>query len=220
MKIIGHRGAASIALENTLESIAVALSLDIDAIEFDVRRTKDNQLVVMHDEDTGRIAAEKLSAHKSTLKEIQKLRLHNNEHIPSLDEALQLIGSKKPVIIDIKDNKVADQILEIISRHPDANISFTGLHYQEMLLIKAKRPDIEFYVQNHFSPIDIVQTAKALGASGVSLNMWLLNPLTYFLTRRYKLKLMVYTVNHTFIGKFIKFLYPEVLICTNNPRKF
>src|SRR5688572_24217312 len=55
MKIIGHRGAAGIALENTAESIKAALALPIDGMEIDVRRTKDGHLVVIHDEDTSRI---------------------------------------------------------------------------------------------------------------------------------------------------------------------
>lgn len=50
-KIIGHRGAAGLALENTTESFKKAMELDIDFIEFDVRLTKDRQLVVHHYEN-------------------------------------------------------------------------------------------------------------------------------------------------------------------------
>ncbi|HWA55884.1 MAG TPA: glycerophosphodiester phosphodiesterase family protein [Gemmatimonadales bacterium] len=47
--VIGHRGAAGYAPENTLVSFRRALALGADAIEFDVRRAKDGVAVVMHD---------------------------------------------------------------------------------------------------------------------------------------------------------------------------
>lgn len=220
MKIIGHRGAAGIAIENTLESIAAALTHNIDAIEFDVRRTKDNQLVLLHDGDSRRISDINISVHKATLKELQELRLHNGEHIPSLDEALELIGIQKPVIIDIKDHHISDLLLEAMDRHPKVDIRFTGRHYDEMKKIHRARPNTIFFVQNHFSPIEVIQQARNLGATGISLNVWLLNPLTYFMARRYNLQLMVYTVNHALLVSFLMRLYPNILLCTNYPDKF
>ena len=56
MKIIGHRGAAGLALENTLPGIELARLLGVDAIEIDVRKTKDNQLILCHDADLKRVA--------------------------------------------------------------------------------------------------------------------------------------------------------------------
>lgn len=220
MKIIGHRGAAGIAVENTLESIAAAMKHDIFAIEIDVRKTKDNKLVLMHDPITKRIADKNLIVSKATLAELKQLRLKNNHRVASLDEALALMGDKVPVIIDIKDTDLHEQLVDTLDRHPNVTISFTGRKYDEMKKIFKARPGTAFFVQNHFSPIDVIQQARALGASGISLNMWLLNPLTYYLARRYNLQLMVYTVNHTFIARFLKRLYPDILLCTNYPGKF
>ena len=47
--IIGHRGAAGLAPENTLESFEAAIAAGADCIEFDVRRTSDGKGVVFHD---------------------------------------------------------------------------------------------------------------------------------------------------------------------------
>ena len=49
MKVIGHRGAASFAPENTFAGFDLALQLGVDAIETDVQRTKDGKLVLFHD---------------------------------------------------------------------------------------------------------------------------------------------------------------------------
>jgi glycerophosphoryl diester phosphodiesterase len=47
--LIGHRGAAGLAPENTLTAFATALDLGVDAIELDVHLTRDSALVVYHD---------------------------------------------------------------------------------------------------------------------------------------------------------------------------
>ncbi len=54
--VIAHRGDSSNALENSLEAIHRALSLPVDMIEIDIRKSRDNDLYVMHDKLTGRTA--------------------------------------------------------------------------------------------------------------------------------------------------------------------
>jgi glycerophosphoryl diester phosphodiesterase len=48
--IIAYRGASSLARENTIESFKKAIEIGVDMIEFDVRRSKDQALIVHHDE--------------------------------------------------------------------------------------------------------------------------------------------------------------------------
>lgn len=47
--VIGHRGNAAHAPENTLESFRQAVALGVEALEFDVRLTADGHVVVLHD---------------------------------------------------------------------------------------------------------------------------------------------------------------------------
>ncbi len=49
--IVGHRGAPRRARENTIESLDVAETFRVDAVEFDVRQTRDGEAVLYHDED-------------------------------------------------------------------------------------------------------------------------------------------------------------------------
>ena len=51
MRIIGHRGARGEAPENTLGGFRYLHNLGVRAVEFDVRQLKDDQLVVIHDDD-------------------------------------------------------------------------------------------------------------------------------------------------------------------------
>src|SRR4051794_33655517 len=52
--VVGHRGNRAHAPENTLESLREAVALGVDAVEFDLRVSRDGELVVMHDETLGR----------------------------------------------------------------------------------------------------------------------------------------------------------------------
>jgi len=52
--VIGHRGAAAYAPENTCSGFEAAAALGIQWVEFDVRLTRDKQAIVFHDEDLER----------------------------------------------------------------------------------------------------------------------------------------------------------------------
>ncbi|MDQ3782022.1 MAG: glycerophosphodiester phosphodiesterase, partial [Actinomycetota bacterium] len=51
--IIAHRGASASAPENSMAAFALAVAQDADGVEFDVRRTEDEVLVVHHDAVVG-----------------------------------------------------------------------------------------------------------------------------------------------------------------------
>lgn len=219
-RIIGHRGAAGLALENTPESLLAAAQYAVDAIELDVRRTKDGQLVVMHDSHTRRVADKRVAIRSLTLKELRNLELKNGQSIPTLEDVFRLIGHLKLLVIDVKDNDTDEELLRLFEKYPTVRVELTSLRHKVLAKIHAARPDIPILVLEHFSPFEIINTARRLKATGISLNMWLMNPLTYRMARRYGLELRVYTVNNPWLMKFFKKLYPDVGIYTDHPHKF
>ena len=111
---IAHRGASSLAPENTLESFKKAIELKCDGIELDVHMTKDNQLVVIHDEFLDRTTNGTGSVRNLTLNEIKKLdagshfsNKFKDSKIPTLKEALEIKqwepGIEKNVITMIQN---------------------------------------------------------------------------------------------------------------------
>lgn len=219
-KIIGHRGVAGLALENTAEGIKVALALPIDGIEIDVRVTKDDQLVVLHDEHTGYVSDTRLWASESSLAELQKITLKNGEHLLSLERALDLIAGKKPVTIDVKGMGASGALGRILADYKKADITISSRQYAEIPKMHKLLPDVPFLVQSHLSPTDVVHTAHMLHADGISLNKWLMNPLIYRLARRTKLAIRVYTVNQPWLVRLFMKFYPEVAIYTDHPERF
>lgn len=219
MKIISHRGAAGLALENTTESIKAALKLPVYAIEIDIRRTVDGQLILLHDAHTGHVSNKTLLVQNSTLEELRALTLHNGERIPTLEEVFKLVGDKKRLALDIKSTGVADQLLDLLKRYPKVQAFLSGRPYDELARIHKANPRLPFLIQHHYDPMEVVHRAKRMGAFGVCLNFWLMNPLTYRLAKREGLKVYVYTLNHRWLLRFFQILYPEAVIITNHPEK-
>ncbi len=109
IKIVAHRGANKFAPENTLAAIKKALDIGVDMIEIDVHLTKDNQLIVIHDETLERTTngSGRISGH--TLLELKELDAGSwfskdfiGEPLPTLDEVLEVINGQTTCLIEIK----------------------------------------------------------------------------------------------------------------------
>lgn len=74
-KFCAHRGVSALMPENTLPAFGAALALGADEIEFDVRLTKDQKLIVSHDNTLERISDGQGSLCEFTLEELQKLNI-------------------------------------------------------------------------------------------------------------------------------------------------
>jgi len=112
---IGHRGARAYEPENTLRSFKKALEIGVDAVELDVRKTKDNQLVVIHDADVKRTTDGKGLVSELTLKEIKEFSAEKGEKIPTLKEALDFLDKKVKILIELKESGVEEKVLSLVS---------------------------------------------------------------------------------------------------------
>jgi glycerophosphoryl diester phosphodiesterase len=70
---VGHRGNSAHAPENTLESFRQAVALGVDALEFDVRLTRDGEVVVIHDPTVARTTGASGIVDEMTLAELRRL---------------------------------------------------------------------------------------------------------------------------------------------------
>lgn len=221
-KIIGHRGAAGLALENTLESIRAAIRAGVDAIEFDVHATKDGKIVVCHDNHLARISDSTALLQSLTYEELQKISLRNGETVPTLRQVLEIAEAHAmPVIIEIKVKGYTEKICSIADEYPGLDITFASFRRGVIETCRKLKPEAPAMVgRSGAHPFEIVEIAKREHATGIDFNFRLLNPLTYWLCKRAGLQIMVYTVRSKRVGNLIRRLYPEVWICTDYPNKF
>jgi glycerophosphoryl diester phosphodiesterase len=112
---IGHRGAAGEKFENSLSGFKHALSLDVDAIELDIR-VHHGELWVIHDHELSRLTAVK--GLFDDLEDPGKTHLNNGEPIPRLKDVLDIYWGKMPVNIEIKSLNTAALLLEVLSQYP------------------------------------------------------------------------------------------------------
>ncbi|MDA1091447.1 MAG: glycerophosphoryl diester phosphodiesterase [Proteobacteria bacterium] len=98
-KIIGHRGAAGHAPENTLASMHKAADLGVEWVEFDTKITKDGAVIVFHDDKLERITGVKGDVAKTALKEIQTFDAgawfgeeFTGERVATLEQAIQVLA--------------------------------------------------------------------------------------------------------------------------------
>ncbi len=113
---IAHRGIFDNIKtpENSIASFKKALRYNY-SIELDVKLTKDNILVVFHDDNLKRMTGIDKLVEETNYNELKKLRLLNtNEYIPTLDEVLILINNKVLLDIEVKDTKRIKEITTIL----------------------------------------------------------------------------------------------------------
>lgn len=113
-KIFAHRGYSAKFPENTMLAFQKAYQAKADGIEIDVHLTKDEEIVVCHDEDLDRVTGTYGYIREKTLQELKSLSFHNNMdsykdykglEIPTLKEFLEWAGPKDLEInIELKTN--------------------------------------------------------------------------------------------------------------------
>ena len=128
-EVIAHKGASGIAPENTLAAFAMALEMGVDMVELDVRQTKDEEIVVIHDETLDRTTNGKGLVHDYTLEEIKQLDAgswfdpeFSDQRVPTLKEVLDIIKGKCKVLIEIKHTDhphyedFAEKLIDVIKK--------------------------------------------------------------------------------------------------------
>ena len=110
--ICAHRGAMQSHPENTIAAFKEAIRLGAQMIEFDVRLTKDNELIVIHDETVNRTTNGSGLVNELTLSEVRKLDAGSwkskefvGEKVPTLKETLQIMPQNIWLNIHLKGNK-------------------------------------------------------------------------------------------------------------------
>jgi glycerophosphoryl diester phosphodiesterase len=161
---IGHRGARAYASENTLTSFKKAIEIGVNAIELDVRKTKDKQLVVIHDADVKRTTNGKGPVSELTLQEIKNFSIEGNEKIPTLQEALEFLGNKVKILIELKETGLEAQVLDVVHKLGLENsVIVTSFLEDALRKIRELNPNVEtgLIYAKHKNPVQAALDLKA-----------------------------------------------------------
>ncbi|WP_294619328.1 glycerophosphodiester phosphodiesterase family protein [uncultured Bacteroides sp.] len=136
--VVAHRGDWRNFPENSLEAIDNAIKMGVDIVELDVKKTKDGELILMHDRTLNRTTTGKGLVSDNTLDDIRKLNLRNGcnirtiHKVPTLEEALLHAKGKIMINLDQAD-LYFDQIYELMQK--------TGTTRQ--IIMKGRKPATE-----------------------------------------------------------------------------
>jgi glycerophosphoryl diester phosphodiesterase len=125
--IVAHRGLLQHAPENTLANFRACLELRL-GFEFDVARTKDGQLVCIHDDTVNRTTNGTGKVAELTLDEIRRLDAGNwfdskftGEKVPTIEEVLKLVADYRQqdvlIAVDLKAEAVEQDVVRLAERH-------------------------------------------------------------------------------------------------------
>jgi len=171
MIIIGHRGAASYEPENTLLSIGKAIDLKVNAVEIDVHLTKDNNLVVIHDDKVDKTTNNKGYVKNFNLSELKKLDAGKNEKIPTLQEVIDFVKGKIKLIIELKGLKTAKPVVRLIEKNKIVKDVYVISFWHDMVKeVKELNKNIKTGVLFVGHPVNAVNLAKDADADVLVMN--------------------------------------------------
>lgn len=122
VEIAGHRGASYDAPENTLASVELAWRQGAEAVEVDVRLSRDGRIVVIHDADTKRVGGRDRKVADQTLEELRTIDVGRwkaerwaGERMPLLEDVLATIPPGKRLFIEVKcGDEIVPELVRVL----------------------------------------------------------------------------------------------------------
>lgn len=143
---IAHRGLHDkVNPENSLGAFAKAIENGY-CIELDVHLSKDQTVVVFHDESLERMTGSGGEVSQYVLQSLRNLRLGDtDEKIPTLKEVLDFVAGRVPIVIEIKCNKhdgtIESEVMKLL------------VHYQGEYTIQSFNPYTLKWIREHYSQV-------------------------------------------------------------------
>lgn len=190
--ITGHRGASSVAPENTLAAFRKAWEIGCDAIEGDFRLTSDKKIVCLHDSNTQRNTGINKVVSETSLQSLQALDFgilkdtrYAGETCPTLSQVLSIVPPHGQIFVELKTGpEIVKPLAECLQKSllPTSQIILITFNEDTAKRCRTTFPNIRIhwltYFQHHesqtktWSPSaqQIASTLDRIGADGVGLH--------------------------------------------------
>lgn len=140
VSVISHRGDWRNTPENSIRAIQNCIDLGVNMVEIDIKKTKDNELILLHDKTLDRTTTGKGLPQDYTLAEIKQMKLRNgagvatSHQIPTLEEAMIVAKGKIWVNID-KGYDYFDLVEKVLEKTGTTQqvLIKAGLPYQKVV---------------------------------------------------------------------------------------
>lgn len=199
--LIGHRGARGLAPENTLLALDAGIAAGCPWLEFDVQLHPSGQLFLLHDLTLERTTNGQGLASDCDWQALRQLDAGRGQHLPTLDEALDLIDQRAGVNIELKTwDGTAAAVAECLRARlaegwPASGFMVSSFHLPELYEFKQLLPEVPIGVLLCGVPLDWAACATELQAHALNQSAEFVDARLVADAKARGLKVNVYTVN-------------------------
>lgn len=192
--IIGHRGAAGLVAENTLPSFARAVSLGVDAVEFDVRRCED-AIVVIHDATLDRTTTARGSVASTSLADLRRADAGTGARVPLLAEVLDALPPRVGINVEIKDPAVVSLLAEVLPAAGTRSMLVSSFDHSALRVFAELRRDCSVAPLFDRWQRDAPTIARRFDSTFINLSRRIVTAARMRALTELGLRVLVYTVN-------------------------
>lgn len=209
IKNFAHRGFSGKYPENTLLAFEKAIELGVDGIELDVHLSKDNEMVIIHDENVSRTTNGEGFIKDLTYEEISKLDasyIYTGQYgfnkIPTLREYFELVKDKDVITnIELKTNifeypGIEQKVWELIQEyHLESKVIISSFNHFSVMRMRKIAPTLEYGLLSETWLIDAGNYVNNLGIKYYHPIFRNLTDEVVKEIHQYGIKINTYTVN-------------------------
>lgn len=233
MIYFAHRGLSEIYPENTILSFDKAMTAGAEAVEFDVHKTKDGELVVIHDEDIKRTFNGSGLIKDFTFAELKNFKCKNPEFensklckLPTLNEVLEILKSGNLFInIELKTdlihyNNIEADVLATIKKYNLQNkVLISSFNPQSLEILRELDDLIKLGVLFGNNKMTMLDFALKVNAYSINPDVYLVDQALINFAHDNELKVFSYTVNKPSVASNLEKLGCDGIF-TDNILKF
>jgi glycerophosphoryl diester phosphodiesterase len=180
MLTIAHRGASALYPENTLRAFIAAADLGADMCEFDVRMTRDGEVVVIHDatvnrttDGRGRVAAMSADAIKGLDAGVRFGVKFRNEAVPTLAEVAAALsgqcGRRCGMDVELKARGLEARVCDVLrERRVIENSIVSSFDWDQLKVVAAEEPGLRLALLGEKAPSVLLQAAATMHAFAIA----------------------------------------------------
>lgn len=199
MLIIGHRGAGGLAPENTMAAMAAGITAGVDMLEFDVRLTKDQVPVAIHDGRLLRTHHLRDSVSSLTYEELAKITA--SRPVPTLRQILDEYFGNVLLNIELKSRGSGQAVLALLESHYITkskdwdNVIISSFKGNELLAIRRQAPKANLAMLHGENPFIFVAYQRFVQFTAVGFHRLYLNRFALEIAKKAGIFIYVYTVD-------------------------
>ncbi|MBI5595064.1 MAG: glycerophosphodiester phosphodiesterase [Elusimicrobia bacterium] len=209
MLLIAHRGASGTHPENTMAAFRAAWAAGAKAFEFDVQRSKDGVLVVIHDNDLTRTGLDPRAVRDLTLAELKSHDFGRwfdhkfaGERMPTLEELIDATPSDCLINLEIKQAEpvyegIEKDVLDFLNKRPmvKARTAVSSFHHDTLKALRRLDGKVRIGLLPGRLPIEpSFELAKELSAESLNVNQERLTPEWVERAHKAGMRVLVYTI--------------------------